>query len=242
MPTLADVTLQATADVRTSLTGQYFLGASFQAHQALTIEAKLSNTVLEIEQVAHRSYVIGAVMQAAAALECESWEVFTHGPGHHLGSNGTDFSAKSFFSPIAEIVEREPPLERYRVVLHLLGKAALSKGRQPWADAALVMHLRNELVHFKSRWGSELTQKAWLKALRDKKHKRAPFLADGITFFPYAALSAGCAEWAVQACIQFLDGFYERLGFPGRLDPYRSQFRLPTKAPQRSTARIQAKT
>lgn len=81
MTTLAPVTLKATADPRSSLTGQYLMGATIQARDAARIEAQPHGNVTELEQIAHRSYVVGAIMQATAALECEIWEVMTYGPG-----------------------------------------------------------------------------------------------------------------------------------------------------------------
>jgi hypothetical protein len=63
------------ADVRTSMTGQFLMAAAMQTRAAQAIEAKLVADVLEDDQVAHRGFVVGAIMQATAALECEIWEV-----------------------------------------------------------------------------------------------------------------------------------------------------------------------
>lgn len=156
--------------------------------------------------------------------------------GHHLGSNGVDVPAKKILAPIAETIDRERLLERYRIVLHLLAKPSLDEGSQPWTDAALAILLRNELVHFKSKWGMKLQRKAWLKALQQKKHRQAPFLPGGMTFFPYSCLSAACAEWAVTSCVSFLDAFYANLGFPDRLRPYRARL-LEPPARKRGTPR-----
>jgi hypothetical protein len=72
-------------------------------------------------------------MQSAAAIEAESADVLTHGPGHHLGSNGIDTAARNFLAPLAEMIDRQQePLERYQLMLHLLQKAPLGRGEQPW--------------------------------------------------------------------------------------------------------------
>jgi hypothetical protein len=161
-------------------------------------------------------------MQATAALECEIWEVVVYGPGHHRGSGEIDREARDFLAPLAEVIDRESVLERYWLVLHLLKKNSLDRGAQPWQDASLVVRLRNELVHYKSRWGDDLEGSALLQALQNKNHPKPPFVKTA-NFFPYQCLSAACASWGVRACVAFLDAFYTNLGFPNRLDPYRAR-------------------
>lgn len=214
---------EVNADVRTSMTGQFLMAAAIQTRAARAIEGKLVADVLEDDQVAHRGFVVGAVMQATAALECEIWEVMIYGPGHHLGSDGIDVEARDFLSPTAEVIDGKSVLERYQIVLHLLKKNRLDRGAQTWQDAALVVRLRNELVHYKSRSGQELERTNLIRALRQKGHPKPPFIQQSANFFPRECLSASCARWAVASCVAFLDGFYANLGFGGRLDPYRAR-------------------
>lgn len=205
---------------------QFLMAAAMQARSAAEIESREQDSVTEDDQIAHRGFVVGAIMQATAGLECEIWEVMTYGPGHHLGSNGIDFEARNFLHPIAETIDNGSVLERYGLILHLLRKKGLSKGDQPWQDAALVIRLRNELVHYKSRWGSELERSGFLRTLQDKRHSAPPFIQAGANFFPRKCLSASCAAWCVRSCVAFMDAFYVNLGFPGRLDPYRTRLSL----------------
>jgi hypothetical protein len=213
-----------TLDVRTSLTGQFLIGAVMQAHAAAEIESKPIAEIGEDDQVMHRSLVVGAIMQATAALECEIWEVMIYGPGHHLGSNGIDTEARDLFAPIAEMIDGESVLDRYRFVLHCLRKPSLNQGEQPWQDTAMVVRLRNELVHYKSRWGGDLDRSKFLQALQSKKHPKPAFIPDGTNFFPRRCLSAACAFWSARSSFAFLDAFYARLGFPARLEPFRAYF------------------
>jgi hypothetical protein len=192
------------ADVRSSLTAQFLMAAAIQARAARGIEfAGLTGAVTEEDEVAHRGYVIGAIMQGTAALEAEIWEVKVYGPGHHLGSNGIDFQALDLLAPLADVIDGEKVLDRYRLVLHLLKKEPLDPGGQPWQDAALVVRLRNELVHYKSRWGEELERSALIRALQSKKHPKPPFIADAANFFPHACLGATCATWAAESCVSW---------------------------------------
>lgn len=178
-------------DVRSSLTVQFLMAAAMQARAAAEIESRPEAAVTEDDKVAHRGFVVGAIMQGTAALECEIWEVMVYGPGHHLGSNGIDSEARNFLAPVADVVDDESVLERYRVVLHLLKKNDLERGAQPWQDATLVVRLRNELVHYKSRWGQELGRSKFLRTLQEKRHPKPPFVTS--TFVVCSAHRAALA-------------------------------------------------
>lgn len=214
-----------TSEVRTSLTMQFMMAAVMQVRDAASIEAMDPSDVTEQRQVAHRGYVVGSIMQATAALECEIWEVMVYGPGHHLGSNGIDVAARNLLAPLADLIDREESLKRYVRVLHLLKKEALDVGGPIWGDAKTVVQLRNELVHYKSKWSTELERIKFLKRLQDMKHPKPPFIPASGCFFPYECLSAACASWAVQSCIAFLRAFYDNLGFPDRLAAYQERLR-----------------
>ena len=211
-----------TADVRTSLTGQFLMAAALQVRAAEEIESRPTSKVTETDQISHRGFVVGAIMQSTAALECEIWEVMIYGPGHHLGSNGIDEEARRFLEPTAEVIDNQSVLERYQLVLHLLKKPPLDRGRQPWQDTSLVVRLRNELVHYKSRWSQELDRSALFRTLQGKNHPKPPFVQSS-TFFPYGCLSAACASWSARSTVGFLDSFYANLGFPDRLNAIRAR-------------------
>ncbi len=211
-----------TMDIRYSFTAQFALAAASQSLEAFAIEAKLPTEVSESDETRHRGYVVGAIMQSVAALESEVWEVMVHGPGHHLGSNGTDVAAKAMLGPMADLIDRQDVLSRFATVLHVLGKPRLDTDGQVYENAALLVRLRNELVHYKSKWGSELESGKLIAAIKRKRHRRPPFRpATGVMFFPHHCLSAECAAWAAESSVAFLDHFYDRLGQPPRLAAYR---------------------
>lgn len=99
-----------------------------QARAVAEIESGPQDAVTEEDKVAHRGFVVGAIMQATAALEYEIWEIMIYGPGHHLGSDRIDREARDFLAPMAEVIDGESVLERYGLVLHLLKKEALAGG------------------------------------------------------------------------------------------------------------------
>lgn len=213
--------VHVTGDVRYSFTVQFLVGATKLAREAESLEAEKGGAATESEQMVHRSHVVGAVMQATAALESEIWEVMTYGPGHHGGSATIHAAAAALLRPMAETIDSEPVLQRYALVLHLLQKPPLDKGAQPWQDADLVVKLRNEIVHYKSAWSSELEHRKFVQQLRAKRHGKPPF--EPSELFPRADLSAACGLWAVSSCAAFIDTFYDRLGFRDRLNAYRAR-------------------
>jgi len=132
-----------------------------------------------------------------------------------------DVGAAALLGPMAETIDGGPVLHRYALVLHLLQRPALDKGAQRWQDADLVVKLRNEIVHYKSAWASDLERRKFVQQLRAKRLGEPPFEPSDV--FPRADLSAACGLWAVTSCAAFLDAFYGSLGFPDRLDAYRKR-------------------
>lgn len=222
---------ESNADSRYSFTAQFLMAATMHTRSARDIETKELINVTEDDRMTHRGHVVAAIMQSTASLESEIWEVMAHGPGHHLGSNGIDQSALNFLSPLAELIDRQDVLSRYESVLHLLRKPVISRGAPTWEQAALVVKLRNEIVHYKSKWGSDLERSTFLSTLHQLKHAVPPFIAAGTNFFPHLCLSADCASWAVATCVNFIDAFYDKTGITSPLDAFRSRLTIARVSP-----------
>jgi hypothetical protein len=213
----------ATADTRYTFTGQFLEASAMFVRRARAIEATSSPDTDDATRCEHRGLVCAIIMQSAAALETEAHEVCSHGPGAHLGSNGTDAQARDFLHPVAEFVDGQSALTRFDLILHLLRKPPLDKGANPYQSAALVVRLRNELVHYKSRWGAEMERNRLHAALRALGHTPPPFTSPSMNFFPHLCLSADCGAWALASVVAFLEGFYTALGVSSRFESYRSR-------------------
>src|SRR6266403_4070973 len=209
---------------RYSFTAQFLRGAAIFTRRAHEIdEASISEEL----QSDYRACVVGAVTQAAAALETEISEVTVHGPGHHLGSNGIDAAARDFLLPLADTIDGESTLTRYDVVLHLLRKAAFDKGAQPYQPAALLVRLRNELIHYKSKWAEQMDQEKLIARLKQLGFDRPAFASVHTNFFPHQCLSASLSSWSVMTSAGFIDAFYDRLGIASPLKAYSSRLTVP---------------
>lgn len=206
----------AHVDMRSSLTGTFLHASALFAKRACNIESANQNSIEEDLRVEHQGAVLAAIMQAVASLEAEIYEVLVHGPGHHRGSNGLDTEAQKFLSPMIDLIDSEEILERYSLVLHLLKKKPLPRSNTIWEHTLLLVRLRNSVVHYKSRWNSEVESTKLLTSLKGLRHAKPPFVSENSSFFPRQCLSAACARWAARSALSFLNAFYANLGFPDR--------------------------
>ena len=163
-------------------------------------------------------------MQCVAAVEAESAELTMHGPGSHLGSDRMDTKASEFLAPLAEFIDDQEALTRYKLILHVLNKPALVEGEQPWQDMAILVKLRNELIHYKSKWGKEMDRQKLFVTLQQLRLTKPPFVPSSTNFFPHQFLSASCAAWSVRTAVAFLNAFYDHMGIESRLKAYMAQF------------------
>lgn len=210
-------------DSRYSFMPQFLEAAAIFARRSAEIERSAGADISEILRAEHRGCVVAAIMQCAAALETEIYEIVMYGPGYHLGSDHTDNAAREFLIPCADMIDQQDVISRYESVLHLLKKPAISRGAQPSQDTALLIRLRNELVHYKSKLGQQMESSKLFQSLRHLNHPKPPFANKLSNFFPHLCLSAGSAAWSVKTAIAFLDEFYFHLGIKSPLDSYRSR-------------------
>ena len=218
MSTQASV--MAVADARYSFVGQHLEASAIFTRRLREIEATASSP--EPLFCEHRGLVCAVIFQCAASLETEAHEVCVHGPGSYLGTGGTDLEAKRFLTPLADVVDDQETVERFNLILHVLRKPPFDRGGEPFQSAKLLTRLRNELVHYKSRWGAEMETSKLYPAL-EARIKPPPFAGAGTNFFPHRCLSADCAEWALRSTVDFLEAFYERLGVRSRFETYRDK-------------------
>jgi hypothetical protein len=190
--------------VRFTIVTQYVTGALLLADRAKELEGQLKTatkpTRTQLDE--YRALVVGAVLQAAAAIEGELGEVLMHGPKHLLGGNAPENAeAVAFLAPLRDVIDRTSGvLERWNLVLHLLRKPMMITGAQPYQDAAILIAVRNELVHYKSHW---VGNDSLLDAPKKLKFAVPPFVSQDPRF-PLQYLSAALAQWAHLTARDFL--------------------------------------
>jgi hypothetical protein len=166
--------------------------------------------------IQHRAYVTAAVLSAVAFLEAPINEVFDDLADDH----------QSYVAPLSEDakrllqgvwagdenVERWRVLEKYRVALHCAGKTPFDRGTQPHQAAALLVRLRNRMIHArpKTRETGDLDKLEEALSASFQPNRHMVKMAN--PYFPDQCLGAGCAEWAVLSARNFADEFFSRLG------------------------------
>lgn len=132
-------------------------------------------------------------------------------------------------------LDRLGVLEKFNTALEVFGNPPLDLGRQPAQGAALLVAVRNALVHPKPVTNSdrpELTTDVARKLsarLEAAKVARCRLTGRGNAMFPDGLLGAGGASWAFAAALNCADEFYGRLGIPPRYEHLRPQLELETR-------------
>lgn len=179
----------------------------------------------------HRAYVVSAITSSAAALEAMINEAFSDAAepnGSCVAALASDARGR------LAALWRVPRTSGYAIldkfdVAHLLitGKG-LDRSHHRWRNAAWVIKLRNEFVHFEQTW-----QEHGARADEDiEKVERAlsglfpenPLAGAGNPFYPDRLLSAGCAAWSVSSALEFADHFWQSVAVTPPYQSYRNMF------------------
>ena len=207
--------------VKSILSTSHIQSAAYFARRAAQLEATYAGTTwgqqfAEGPYAEHRAYVVGSVFSSVAFLEAAINELISDASNLRqnvepaLGTENTDWLAALWDTGYAE---RARLLDKYQLVLRGSGRAMFDKGSNPFQDAADVVKLRNELIHYKPEFLSADDEKHWSQRLGRKLTPNPLFPAGpGNPEFPDKLLGHGCAQWAVSSCLAFADQFYTRIG------------------------------
>jgi hypothetical protein len=97
-------------------------------------------------------------------------------------------------------------------------------GDQPFQDMVLLVRLRNEMIHYKSKWGKEMDRQKLFKTLKHMRLAQPSFVLLNASFFPHQFLGAGSSAWAVRTTVAFINKVYDHLGVESRLKRHMSHF------------------
>jgi hypothetical protein len=164
----------------------------------------------------HRAYVTGCLFSAASFLEAQINEIFTDAADdqrdkiYKLGSRIYLF--REMWKLGIPKTASYSILEKYEVALALAEKGVLEHGAVVYQDVRLLVRLRNALIHYEptsSTSTAESSQKL-------EQQFRGKFVLNPLTgrktpFFPERCLGHGCAKWAVESSVKFVDHCLMRL-------------------------------
>jgi len=180
----------------------------------------------------HEAYVTGCIFSAFSFLEATINELFSDTAENPDGFKELDKQIRDLMAYMwkRKILPRSRTLEKYQIALILAQKKTFDKKIVPYKDVDLLRELRNALVHYEPEWITTIlepepeaitTQK--LEKLLSGKFPLNPMMGENESFFPKRCLGHGCAKWAVNVSVKFVDDFFEKMGLTPPYNHIRSR-------------------
>jgi hypothetical protein len=213
------------------------------ARYAYALEHGGSSLEAGMEREEHDTFVISAVVFAAAFLESEVNTLFAEAAeGFTIDAlrkarqeplrerMAEFFRAKGDFRKLGSLL-------KYQHLLKLAEKSPLSeKAGTPHQRALFLLQIRNRLIHFQEGpvlWWSETSEDIppgrFEDELAARGISRSPLAPSGEPFFPRGMLSHDLAARGIEWAVAWVDAFYEAFGAaPPPLDSIRAEIRTTT--------------
>src|SRR5215217_3545989 len=189
------------------------LAAAFFARQTLEIESTHSEDLVSgVPYHAHRGYVTVAVLSAVASLEATINEFFIDAENENSPTfAGVDSLIPRLLAEVWEEIESTSTLRKYQTALTLARKSRFDRGASPYQEVDSLIQLRNALVHYKPEWDTAQREHRKIEDRLQGRFALNPFTGPNDAFFPKKCLGHGCAEWAVESGVAFIEEFFSRL-------------------------------
>ena len=219
-------TIQATAKSRANLSFQHMQEAIHLMELSKDCEAANSGKTFADGDFFnhHRAYVVGAIMTSVASVEARINEFYLDATDNLLGSildAGQQALLAELWKPLDE--KRVRILEKYQIATAAIKRSKFDTSKGPYQDVALLIGLRNMLVHFKPEWDNEQRKHRKIENDLQGRFELNPFWPkDDSIFFPFKCLSHGCASWAVRSSMKFILEFFVLIG----VDPETDRFKI----------------
>jgi hypothetical protein len=191
----------------------HLFAASGSAKKAELIERE--HTGAPRFDIEHRVLVTQAIICAIAFLEAFINELYTDASEDYLAYLGSMIPLQR--EHLASVWSAKQgrdlsTLDKCQRALVAAGHPMLARGRQPYQDAALVVGLRNTLIHYRPVTLTAASEIALQRQLRRKFDACRLMAGAGNPWFPDHCLGAGAAQWAVNTVRAFADAISARLG------------------------------
>jgi hypothetical protein len=218
---------------RTYYSIQHIQSAAIFARLSHDIEKAYDGKFVNEVSTEHNSYVTASIFSTVAFLEATINELFVDAVDnprssvHQLGPDVVKRMTNMWKLQVPKTASFRIP-DKYNIALILAGKEPLDAGVSPYQDVALVIKLRNALIHYEPEWITTFSTLETEQAITQEfeKHLRGkfplnPMAGVGNAFFPDKCLGHGCAKWAVVSGIQFVDEFFAQMSMIPTFDHVR---------------------
>lgn len=211
--------LHTTVAVRHYLSSEYLWTTLDSSRRSRMLEEKLVGTTPWA--IEHRSAVIVTVQSAVAFLEALVNEIYVDAGDRGGGTGRAAMLNPRCRSLLASYWEasndgRGSVLDKFRMALLFADAKPIGKGGRLHQNIALLIQLRNALIHFGPDWHESGSEVKLGKKLATAGFAPSTLLPSGTggPWFPLKAISAGCAEWAYTTCTDFAEEWLNRMGLP----------------------------
>jgi hypothetical protein len=208
--------IHGTGRVISTFALQHLMAAALFTRQAWEIERQNQGVPFGTFFEDIRSYVSGAIMCSAAALEANINELFiAHGGPLRCALSNFD---TQFWGEKG--IERKRILVKYQEAMRILGKKKFPQHAPFFEDVQCLIAMRNSLVHFKPLWDPRRMKDVDLIEKLQNKFALSSFCDEGADFISMKCMSHACAAWAVLATITFVREFAISSGLQDSFWPF----------------------
>ena len=198
--------------IRTYFSTAHLRAAMHFSEQARTIEDRLSGGAdFNYQQ---NAYVTGTILSSTAFMEAAINELFQDASENYgeyiqgFGENAIKIMGAYWNFSEGNNKSGVSTLHKYPLGLLFAHKELFDEGANPYQDANLVTRLRNYLIHFKPETIGREDDHKLQNQLRGKFPKNVMLPGNP---FPGSMLGAGCADWAMNSCLNFVNEFSEQV-------------------------------
>ena len=195
-------------DFRARFAAQHLQGAERFSHEVKELSQQSGASGALWTDILHTS--TACVFMTVASLEAYINELFA--------DRATIFAAHDK-DDLAELWRRKhykPTIEKFNIALELLGQAPLQDTSPPCNDIAVLIRLRNALMHFKPEWESRADDHQDISTLLTGRFEPA-FLPEDRLLFPRRWACHGCTSWAIRSVWTFIRHFEKLAGIRPRI-------------------------
>jgi hypothetical protein len=225
------ITDSLSVKIRNFYSLQHIQSAALFTRQAYLLEKSYNGTFSEELFADNKAYATEAIIATVAFLEASINELFSDAVDNYESEQikQLDTNTKQL---MAEMWKLDVPktaayniLQKYQIALTLARRPLFDLGKPPTQDIKFIIKIRNDLIHFEPAWITALDHdisvdtSSYQTLQQEKKFPiNALYAATQNPFFPDKCLGYGCAKWAVNTSIKFVEEFYSRMGIPSPIN------------------------